>query len=845
MNTKTTLVLALVGAAVFAYLLFVEKPWEEQQVVDAQPKTIAKALFELPADEVDRVELDRRAGKKFVFVKEDDNEWKMLEPLACPANKQEVDNLVKKVAEAKYLKRYAAGSKDVPSDKIAGLEELRARVKLFKGDKVEAEVEVAFGGRVPTGKGSYLRVAGSDDVIEAQDDFGDTFTKKVKDYRNKTIVKFDLKDVQRVSVEGTANFVLVKNGDRWVVESPVRGVADKSRAVRVARALSNLNVSDFKDDEPVSYRPYGLDKPRLTLKVETLETKPAKAKPGDPDTKPADTQPSIESQAYVLHIGGPAKPDAKEYFARIGSAPWVFVVPENKYNDINADLVELRDKTLAKVESAKVKKIVGDIAGETIALTKGPNGNWVFADEAETQADATVVGDLLKAIGDLKASDFIDPAQLLMTIDWDKPRAKIAVTQEGRLEPITVLVGPASPSGKMVYVRNAASDAVAVVRDSDVEQLMQMPVSYRDRTVMTFERDRANQIAVSGKERQTITLAKGGDGKSWRMSAPIMANVDRDAVRNLLQDLSSLQAKRVVSVGDKAAYGLDKPQVELAVWVEPVTAKPKAKVVKKGGETQPAAAELASSQPGDDIQKRIATLEEMLEYQKNNPDQEKPELTEMIKKQLAELKEKAATQPATAAQPTAAEVEETPKQPTVLRLYLAQRGGKTYGCLSDGDMVYELDERIFADATAEFHERQITKFEVADVVEVTFGGKTPLVFRKDGDAWKYALDPVLPIDKQKVTDALNDIRELKTEKYVSYSAADPGTYGLGAEAGRIAVKLNSGQQVEVLVSKDGPQGDANNSRYAMLANTKKVFLLSGEVAGKCERKLEDFEKGGS
>ena len=71
------------------------------------------------------------------------------------------------------------------------------------------------------------------------------------------------------------------------------------------------------------------------------------------------------------------------------------------------------------------------------------------------------------------------------------------------------------------------------------------------------------------------------------MVAPVAAQADADAVRNLLSDLAMLQAKRVAGAGDKAKFGLDKPEVTVAVWAEPLTNLPNAKVVPA---TQPAIA---------------------------------------------------------------------------------------------------------------------------------------------------------------------------------------------------------------------------------------------------------------
>src|SRR5262249_30622213 len=150
---------------------------------------------------------------------------------------------------------------------------------------------------LPTGKGNYLMLGGSDAVLETQNDLSTEFHTKVNDYRDKTVVKFDNKNVQRVSVGGAQEFVLTKTGDDWMIEKPVRGRADKARADRVANGMANLSVQDWKQNQPKSLVPFGLNDPALKVSVELLVDVPAKAKPGDAAaTRPADTQPSKETK---------------------------------------------------------------------------------------------------------------------------------------------------------------------------------------------------------------------------------------------------------------------------------------------------------------------------------------------------------------------------------------------------------------------------------------------------------------------------------------------------------------------------------------------------------------------
>ena len=916
MNTKTTLLLAVICAVVAAYFFFIEKPWAPP-VEPAKPKTADKNLFETKPEGTDKVEVSRRDGTKMTFTKDTQGEWSLVVPLKAPAKKYEVDSLVDMVTGLVYVEEYKKGGADAPSTTVSGLDKPAVGIRLFKGDKTLADVLI--GSRKPMGTGYYLQLAGEDNIRVSKNDLSYNINKKLDDYRDKRVLNFPMDKVQRVKVEGLQNFEMVRdNQGDWVMESPLRGRADKTAAENMVRPLSSLQADAFKEDSPLSYKPYllatmlaGGDESRqivgtarLKISVEAKYDIPPKAKPGDPNTKPADTQPSTENRTHVLLVGGPIDTNNDSFFARIDSpeTPWVFSIKKQTLESIAPDPTSLRDKTIASIDTDKVAKIQLSTPSGSMELTRNEQNKWFFTPEnigaLSTEADSTLVGDLLKAVRDLKASQFVDPAKSLVEIDWKKPRAKVTFTLKGELNPVTILVGPPTTSGRMVYVRNAADEGAAAAHEDLVAQLLQPPVAYRKRANLTFNKEQAGKIQVTRKGAKPVELAK--QGLTWRMTQPTNAEADGDAVRNLLQDVSNLSAKKVASVGDKAKFGLTDPEVSLAVWVEPppatqaasqpasqpakakppvaatVTASQPASMPSKGDpkreiqvlkdlleyqKTNPkenplatqmlkdllAQKQAAAGQPEEvakavttttgpaDSQKQIEVLKQLLEYQKTNP-KENPKATEMLKEMLAEKTgDRQTSQPA--AKPA------TKPAATVHQILVSRKDGVTYAALTGGDVVYELDTKIFEDLTAELHDRQITRFTVEDVAELAFKTKAAqITLRKAGEEWQYVEDPVLPIDSKKVTDVCNAFRELRTRRYVDSAAGDPVKYGLAGNTDRLSITTKSGRKTEILLSADGPADDPDKSRYAMVAGTKQVFLLKQDQAAKFSQKIEDFEK---
>lgn len=851
MNLKTTLILALAGLAVAVALLLVEQPWKTDADKLKEPEKIEKALFEKPLEGVDRVEVVLKDGRR-VF-KKDGEEWQIVEPIQAPATSYEVSQLLDAVTQLKYERAYGKSDKG-PSDAVSGLGKPTV-VKLFKGDQQLAALEV--GAALPTGRGNYIRLVGTDEIRESKSELSSKFAKRLENYRDKRVVKFDPKDAQKVHVEGPESYVLVRSGEEWLLESPVRARTDKSKVDALVRQVSSLYADEWQKDAPSSYAIYQLEPPQLKVTVETTRQVPPRLKPGDAAaTRPADTQPSVETVTYTVMIGGTTGGTSTSYFARLGSRPWVFTLGESKVKPLIVPINELADKTLAKVDRTKVKKVDVQVGGESMTLTKGADNKWQSADG--TVVDSAAVDDLIKAFADMKATSFADRGALIPQ-NWAAPRAKVSLTVEGQLEPVTLLVGEKTPSGRMVYVRNAAEQPVAAVNEDLVEPLLQPPVAYRDRLVFSVARDRVSKLQIERPDVPAVTLTKSN--LKWSMTTPVQAQADSDAVRNLLSDMTSLQAKRVAGVGDKAKFGLDKPEVTLNVWVDRLTDLPNAQVAGATTKpattrpatqpaTQPATRPVAATTRPVDLAKQIATVESLLEYQRTHPETENKSATEMLREQLAALKaQQAATQPATATQPVAATAPAPavaatrPAEPEMRRLFLARKDDKVYAAVEDGPMIWEVDKRIHDDATAEMHDRQITRLEVASIVDISFGlPPTALSFRKSGEDWRYVADPLLPVDNQKVTDVLNGLREIKTHRYADYAAADLAKYGLGDDAYHVTIGSANGSRTEIRLSKTGPAGDPDKSRYAVVAGTRKVFLLKEDQARKLERKLADFEK---
>ena len=811
MNTKTTVILALVCAAVFAYLVLVEKPWQVETAID-EPAVAERGvpLFE-PRPEpasVDRVEIREDDGREFVFVRDEQRDWNLTAPLEARASKFEVDAFVNAICDIRQVQVYEPRDRGRPSAATTGLDAPMASVRLLAGD--EAVVDLSVGARVPTGSGNYLSLADDERIFVSRDTLNNHFRKRLSDYRDKRVLDFQLANATRVTVEGVRHFEFVRqDAESWMIEAPFRGPADKSKVESVVRPLTYLRADTFIDEEPLSPRLYGLDSPQLKVTVETERTITPRAVPDDPDAEPAETEPQVEKKSYVLMIGSAADVRGERYFARLDGQASIFTVRQDTFNSLTPQVTDLFAHYLVTVEPANVRKIEVTNENGEMTLVKDDQGVWRF-DEDATPADDAMVANLIQAVSDLSASEYIDPATTFVVLDWQRPRARVSLTQEGQLGAATVLVGPTSAGGQMAYVRNEAAEAVAAVRAESVTPLLDGPIAYKGRRIFSFDPRSASQIEILRTGAEPVRVRR--TEQEWQMIAPVDATADEENVRFVLQNLATLTAQRVVGTGNLADYGLDDPEVSVAVTTltmpepqEPVASpEPAAVDDADGADEADEADETDNNGNGNDDADEAGEVDA----------------------------------PADDATPT------VEPQVTWYILNLNRHGGALYAAVAGEQTVYELDRQTYGDLTAEMHERTLIRHLAGRVVEAAFSvdGET-MTLRKIGDEqWRYEEDPLVPIDSQKVRDILRAFQGLDTHRFVDYEAENLEAYDLGDDADRVRLDLQDGTRYEILLSRRGPADDPHQSRFATLAGTQKVFLLTGEQTVKFAQRLVDVEQ---
>ncbi len=591
MNFKTTAFLAVLLAlmmTVYAGLRLGSKPAESTTtppVPTAPTSAASRDVLEKKLGDVVKVALKVKGKDEWTFEKKAPTEggvaaWRMTAPMDMAVATWEVDKFGREIGRLQYDVSFEPGAAGGVSLADAGLSPPEATVTLTDAAGVTASVDI---GKPASDSSTYVRPAGSGPILVGKANLRTLWKAKALEYRDQQLWNFAPENATRVEIidrahaEGPATYVFVKDGARWMMESPAAARAT-GKVDDMLRAISRLRVTQWYDegkDKPVVY---GVESAALTVQVTVEEKVPvAKEEPkedeAEKDDDESEAEPAMETKTnvYELHVAdrSPIGEDTKVY-VRPGDEPVVATLMKATTDKFKPVMSEWRDMhvTTANVEAAtRVELTAG---GRQAALVQ-QNGAWSFEGDGGRAEDAAVK-ELLKAVKDMNAVVFVDAAEAASAFSQPQGEVRLTVPGADSAERITVGAHTDESTKRMVYVRRGDAAVIGKVRTGDVEKLLRAPIAYRDRTVLDVPEAHVQKLVlttqnkyVGGKDALTFERV----GEAWTMTAPVAAAVRADRIQKLVESAASLHATAIAAEGQEAtSFGLHEPTATLALTVQ-------------------------------------------------------------------------------------------------------------------------------------------------------------------------------------------------------------------------------------------------------------------------------------
>jgi hypothetical protein len=468
--------------------------------------------------------------------------WQVLEPVKARGSRTAVDELLANVMTAKIDREIDPNPKSLAD---FGLDKPAAELTLTLKDGKTLGLQL--GAKNPTGVWVYARERDKPAVFVLGESVLRDATRPVADFRDRTILAFDAKDVTGFEIVLPDETLVVEGApSAWRITRPVALRADNETVREFLDKLTAQKVREFVAEAPAARDAYGLERPvRVTIH--------------------SGRDKDRVSRTLLFGKVDGAK---KGVYAMRAGEPSVMLVPEDVYNQVPKNVAVLRNKMLVELDRDKVARLEIESPKGTVTVGR-EDGQWKILAPQALPADQVEVGAVLTRLNDLRAQGFLGEDAAAVSRFLPKPQVRVAVTDQGGATTTVVLAPSQDKRGgtPSALAALAGRGPVMLVDAKSLADLERSANDLRDRRLLGALEPRDVKRVRLQAGGQTMVLERKGDTE-WRVLEPARGAANGSKVDDLLFTLRSLRWKDVVAPDgqDPARYGLDAPTLEVGLF---------------------------------------------------------------------------------------------------------------------------------------------------------------------------------------------------------------------------------------------------------------------------------------
>jgi hypothetical protein len=401
---RSFLALLVILIGLGAYLYFVESgrtPGTDDE---------RDLAFTLEADRIETLRVTSASGERTAMARTDDA-WRIVDPIAAPADPGEVSGLTSSLAAL----RVQRALDDITDFATFGLAEPRIAIE-FTADGQDRRL--LLGDKTPPGSDLYARVDEEPRVILVPVYLESTFDRGTFDLRDKTIVRAEREAVNTLAItSGGRTTELVRADGEWRLTQPLTAPADYGEVNGLVSRLMSAQMRAI-EEAPGELKAYGLDRPAASVRTGSADA------------------------PVVLHLGREAGDDT--VYGTVEGRPEVFTADLALLEALQRDPDEYRQKDLFDARAFNATRLEITRDGATRAFekraVKADDGRdeqqWYQVAPAEGDADGGLVDSVIFAATAARAEGFVTGADakppatpdLLLVIRFDEGRREDRVS---------------------------------------------------------------------------------------------------------------------------------------------------------------------------------------------------------------------------------------------------------------------------------------------------------------------------------------------------------------------------------------------------------------------------------
>jgi hypothetical protein len=553
MKWKSTLVLFVITAGVFAYLFFVERnrPGTEEATRQAQ------SVVNFSRDKVNGVVIQN--GDDKIDIRRRDDKWRLEIPIKDQADGSVVNNLLLDLEN--WQKDAAISAKEMEADKNKladyGLANPKLRLKLIGPD---APPEILFGKDAALEGKMYVRFGNSKETFLTNQSVKKAIDKKPEDFRDRKLTDLIMAQVVRVVLKTSAGEMeLQKKGDHWDILKPLHTRADDQKVSDLIAQVTTARIQQFVADDRGDLHPYGLAEPHGSLTFFAQDDKSGRR--GDADSSGGE-------QGQTLQIGGPAPAGEKEkdqVYVRFSPRGFVYTLPKKIEEILNSKPNDLRDRHLVRIDTTILDRLTIDAPGKGKTVLARKDENWTIASRNNAPANSGEVRRIIDRLQNEQVTKFVeDVASNLPKYGLDKPQLIVtfssfasentAETKAGEQPFASVAFGKVE--GNDVYARVGDEPFVVAVRRNLLDRIFADPIQWQDLSIFNFKPEQIHRLSVTTDKESALVRAANNQWNWAKGSGPI----NQTNLQSLLDSLATLRTVRWIG-STTPAHAFDKPRL--------------------------------------------------------------------------------------------------------------------------------------------------------------------------------------------------------------------------------------------------------------------------------------------
>jgi len=563
MNWRTTLILAVIALAGFAYFRF----FEMKRPSTEEARRLAQNVVNFDRNKVDGIVI--KNGDQQIEIRRRESKWRLETPIKDQADGALVDNLLSDLET--WEKEGTIPAKDIEADKSKlaeyGLNNPKLKLKLLGRDKPP---EIWFGKDAALEGRMYVRLQNSKETFLAKQSIRRDIDKKPGEFRDRRLTDLTTAQVRRITLKTPAGEMeMEKKGDHWDILKPLRARADDQKVGDLIAQITTARIQQFVADDRGDLRPYGLAEPRGSITLfDEAEKKDEKVEIGE----------SIkvfgrEDKGQTLQIGSVPEKEKDQIYVRFAPRRSVYTLPKKTEETLNTKPADLRDNHLVRIDTNILDRITIDAPGKGKTVLARKDGNWTISTRNNVPADSGAVRRLIDTLQNERVTRFVeDVASNLPKYGLEKPQAQLtfssfasentAETKAGEQPFAGIAFG--KPEGDNVYAQPTDEPFVVAVRRGLLDQISPDPLQWQELSIFKFKPEQIHRLSVTA-EKELLLERDQNNQWHWLKGS---GEINQANVQSLLNTLSSLRAVRWLGA-TTPQHGFANLQLVLAFTTSP------------------------------------------------------------------------------------------------------------------------------------------------------------------------------------------------------------------------------------------------------------------------------------